>query len=41
MDLYGNGVSDAVATYQFDEGGRPFEEHSPRTELPRLGAPCG
>jgi len=39
MDLYGNEVSDAVATYTFDRSGSLYELHSPQTELPRLGSP--
>lgn len=38
-DLYGNEVSDAIATYTFDRSGSLYELHSPRTELPRLGIP--
>jgi hypothetical protein len=38
-DLYGNGVSPAVATYSLDALGSLYEEHSPQTELPRLGSP--
>jgi hypothetical protein len=37
--LYGNEVSDAVATYTFDQSGSLYELHSPQTELPRLGIP--
>ena len=39
IDLYGNDVSPAVATYSFDALGSLYEEHSPQTELPRLGSP--
>jgi hypothetical protein len=39
MDLYGNEVSDAIATYTFDQAGSLYELHSPQTELPRLGIP--
>ena len=39
MDLYGNEVTDAVATYTFDQSGSLYELHSPQTELPRLGIP--
>ena len=39
VDLYGNGVSPAVATYSLDALGSLYEEHSPQTELPRLGSP--
>jgi hypothetical protein len=38
-DLYGNEVTDAVATYTFDRAGSLYELHSPQTELPRLGIP--
>lgn len=38
-DLYGNEVTDAIATYTFDRSGSLYELHSPRTELPRLGIP--
>jgi hypothetical protein len=38
-DLYGNEVTDAVATYTFDQSGSLYELHSPQTELPRLGIP--
>ncbi len=39
VDLYGNDISDAVATYTFDQTGSLYELHSPQTELPRLGSP--
>ncbi len=39
LDLYGNEVSPAVATYSFDALGDLYEVHSPQTELPRLGSP--
>jgi hypothetical protein len=39
VDLYGNEVTDAVATYTFDQAGSLYELHSPQTELPRLGIP--
>jgi hypothetical protein len=39
LDLYGNDVSPAVATYSFDALGSPYEVHSPQTELPRLRSP--
>jgi hypothetical protein len=39
LDLYGNDVSPAVATYSFDALGSPYEVHSPQTELPRPGSP--
>jgi hypothetical protein len=38
-DLYGNEVSDAVATYKRDRAGSVYEEHSPQTEVPRLTSP--
>src|SRR4026209_458048 len=38
-DLDGNEVSDAIATYKFDQSGSLYELHSPQTELPRLGIP--
>jgi len=41
VDLYGNDVSDAVATYKLDSDGSLYELHSPRTELPRLSSPKG
>ena len=39
VDLYGNEVIDAVATYSLDPAGSLYELHSPQTELPRLGSP--
>jgi hypothetical protein len=39
VDMYGNEVTDAVATYTFDRTGSLYELHSPQTELPRLGIP--
>jgi hypothetical protein len=39
VDLYGNEVSDAIATYSFDPAGSLYELHSPQTELPRLASP--
>ena len=38
-DLRGNQITAAVATYKFDPTGVLYEEHSPQTEVPRLGAP--
>ena len=38
-DLRGNEVSDAVATYKLDALGSLYEEHSPTTEIPKLGEP--
>jgi hypothetical protein len=39
VDVYGNEVHSAVAEYTLDGGGTVYEVHSPRTELPRRGAP--
>lgn len=39
VDLFGNPVSDAVATYKVDATGTLYESHSPRTEVPRLAPP--
>jgi hypothetical protein len=39
VDLLGNEVTDAVATYKLDATGSLYETHSPQTELPRLGSP--
>jgi hypothetical protein len=39
VDMFGNEVSSAVATYKLDATGNLYEEHSPQTELPRLGSP--
>ena len=38
-DLRGNDITAAVATYKLDPTGVLYEEHSPQTEVPRLGAP--
>ena len=38
-DVYGNDVTDAVATYKLDASGSVYEEHSPHTELPQLKPP--
>ena len=38
-DVYGNRVTPAVATYQFDAAGSLYELHAPQTQLPRLGSP--
>jgi hypothetical protein len=38
-DLFGNEVSDAIATYTRDRAGSVYEEHSPGTEVPRLKPP--
>jgi hypothetical protein len=39
IDAYGNEVTEAVATYKLDSSGAIYEEHSPQTEVPRLGSP--
>ena len=39
VDFYGNEVSAAVARYKVDPSGLVYEEHSPETEVPRLGSP--
>jgi hypothetical protein len=39
VDLYGNEVNDAIATYTLDPAGSLYELHSPQTELPRLASP--
>ena len=39
LDMLGNPVTDAVATYKVDATGMLYESHSPQTELPRLAAP--
>ena len=39
VDLYGNEVTDAIATYSIDPAGSVYELHSPQTEVPRLGSP--
>jgi hypothetical protein len=39
VDLYGNEVTDAIATYRVDPAGSLYELHSPQTELPRLASP--
>jgi hypothetical protein len=41
LDLYGNEVADAIATYKLDPTGVLYEEHSPNTEIPVLGVPIG
>jgi hypothetical protein len=38
-DLIGNEITQAVATYKLDATGSLYEEHSPQTEVPRLGSP--
>jgi hypothetical protein len=39
LDVYGNEVTAAVATYKVDAAGTLYELHSPNTEVPRLPAP--
>jgi len=39
LDLQGDEVSSALATYGIDRDGNLFEVHSPQTELPRLPGP--
>jgi hypothetical protein len=39
IDLYGNEVNEAIATYKLDPAGALYEEHSPHTEIPKLGSP--
>ncbi len=39
VDLYGNEVTEAVATYSLDPTGGLYELHSPQTQLPRLASP--
>jgi hypothetical protein len=39
IDLYGNEVTDAIATYSLDPTGSLYEVHSPQTELPKLASP--
>jgi hypothetical protein len=39
IDVYGNEVTAAVATYKLDATGTLYELHSPQTELPRLASP--
>jgi hypothetical protein len=39
VDLYGNEVDEAIATYSLDPTGSLYEVHSPQTELPRLASP--
>jgi hypothetical protein len=41
VDLKGNEVKPAIARYKIDPTGALYEEHSPDTELPRLGSPKG
>ena len=39
IDLSGNDVDDAVATYKLDSAGSLYEEHSPQIELPQVAPP--
>jgi hypothetical protein len=39
VDMFGNEVTSAVATYKLDPSGIMYEEHNPDTALPRLGIP--
>jgi hypothetical protein len=39
VDLYGNEVTAAVATYKLDGAGALYELHSPQTEVPQLAPP--
>jgi hypothetical protein len=39
MDLEGDEVSPALATYGIDRDGNLFEVHSPHTEVPHLAGP--
>lgn len=39
MDIQGDEVSPALATYGIDGEGNLFEVHSPHTEVPRLAGP--
>jgi hypothetical protein len=41
VDLNGNEVRQAIAGYKVDPMGALYEEHSPDTEVPRLGSPKG
>jgi hypothetical protein len=41
VDFNGNEVTQAIARYKVDPTGALYEEHSPDTELPRLGLPKG
>lgn len=38
-DLYGNEITVAVATYQWDSTGTLYEVHAPQIELPQLRPP--
>ncbi len=39
IDLEGDEVTPAVATYKFDAQGNIYETHAPHTEVPKLGSP--
>ena len=39
IDLQGDEVTPAVATYKFDPEGNIYETHAPHTEVPHLGSP--
>jgi hypothetical protein len=39
VDMNGNEVMPAMATYKVDNTGSLYELHSPHTEVPRLGTP--
>ncbi len=39
VDLQGDEVTPAVATYKFDAEGNIYETHAPHTEVPHLGSP--
>ncbi len=41
VDLEGDEVSPALATYGINREGNLYEVHSPQTEEPKLGAPIG
>jgi hypothetical protein len=41
VDLEGDEVSPALATYGIDHDGNLFEVHSPQTEEPKLASPVG
>jgi hypothetical protein len=41
IDLEGDEISPALATYGIDGDGNLFEVHSPHTEEPRLGSSIG
>jgi hypothetical protein len=41
IDFTGNEVRRAIARYKVDPLGALYEEHSPETEVQRLGSPKG